>query len=32
MRWCDLKGSEIGSTVADVNVYRLVLKRGADIR
>jgi len=32
MRWYDLKGSEIGSPVAGVNVYRLVLKRGAEMR
>ncbi len=32
MRWYDLKGSEIGSPVAGVNVYRVVLKRGVDIR
>jgi hypothetical protein len=32
MRWYDLKGSEIGSPVAGVNVYRLVFKRGAEIR
>jgi hypothetical protein len=32
MRWYDLKGSEIGSPVAGVNVYRVVLKRGAEMR
>jgi hypothetical protein len=32
MRWYDLKGSEIGSPVAGVNVYSVVLKRGAEMR
>jgi hypothetical protein len=32
MRWYDLKGSEIGSPLAGVNVYRVVLKRGAEMR
>jgi len=31
MRWFDLKGSEIGSPVAGVNVYRVVLKRGVEM-